>query len=57
MFWGLESGLNTASVLLAVLSALDPKVFSSYIISGLLLGVGISFLFRGIIEKLNWLFF
>ena len=32
---------------------LDPKAFSGYIISILPLGIGISFLFRGIIEKLN----
>ena len=34
---------------LAVLSTLNPKVFGGYIASRLLLGVGVSFLFRGII--------
>jgi hypothetical protein len=40
-------------VLLAVLSALDPKAFYSCIASVLLLGIGVGFLFRDIIEKLN----
>jgi len=49
----LEGGLDSASIFLAVLSTLDPKAFGGYIISVLLLGAGIGFLFRGIIEKLN----
>jgi len=49
----LEGGLDSTGVFLAVLSALDPKAFSSYIISVLPLGVGVGFLFRGIVEKLN----
>jgi len=40
-------------MLLAVLSILDPKAFYGYIASVLLLGIGVSFLFRDIIEKLN----
>ena len=40
-------------MLLAVSSILDPNAFCSYITSVLLLGIGVSFLFRGIIEKLN----
>ena len=40
-------------MLLVVLSALDPKAFYGYIASVLLLGIGVGFLFRGIIEKLN----
>ena len=40
---------------LVVSPILDPKAFSGRIISVLPLGVGIGFLFRGIIEKLNWL--
>jgi len=40
-------------MLLAVLSTLDPKAFYSYIASVLPLGIGVGFLFRGIIEKLN----
>ena len=43
-------------MLLAVLSILNFKVFSSYIASILLLGIGVSFLFKGIIDKLNQLF-
>jgi len=49
----LEGGLDSASVFLAVSSALDPKAFGGCIISILPLGVGVSFLFRGIMEKLN----
>jgi len=40
-------------VLLAVLFTLNPKVFYSCIANILLLGAGIGFLFRGIVEKLN----
>jgi hypothetical protein len=40
-------------VLLVVLSILDPKAFYGYITSVLLLGIGVGFLFGGIIEKLN----
>jgi hypothetical protein len=47
------SSLDNTSMLLAVLSILDPKAFYNYITSVLLLGIGVSFLFRGIIEKLN----
>jgi len=36
--------LDTTSMLLAVLSILDPKAFYSYIASVLLLGIGVSFL-------------
>jgi len=42
-------------MLLAVSSILDPKAFYGYIASVLLLSIGAGFLFRGIIEKLNWL--
>jgi len=42
-------------MLLAVSSALDPKAFYGCIASVLLSGVGVGFLFRGIVEKLNWL--
>jgi len=42
-------------MLLAVLFILNPKAFYSYIASVLLLGIGVGFLFRGIIEKLNQL--
>ena len=42
-------------MLLAVSSALDPKAFGGYIASVLLSGVGVGFLFRGIIEKLSQL--
>jgi len=49
----LEGGLDFTSIFLAVLSALDPKAFGSYIISVLPSGAGVGFLFRGIIEKLN----
>jgi len=52
-FKGLEGGLNSTSMLLAVSSALDPKVFCSYITSVLLSGVGVGFLFGGIVGKLN----
>ena len=34
-------------------SVLDPKAFGGYIASRLLLGVGISFLFGGIVEKIK----
>jgi len=51
----LEGGLDPTSIFLVVLSTLDPKAFSGYIISILTLGVGVGFLFRGIIEKLNQL--
>jgi hypothetical protein len=44
-------------MLLAVLSTLDPKAFNSRIASGLLLGIGVGFLFRGIVKKLNQLSF
>ena len=40
-------------MLLAVLFILDFKAFSGYIASKLLLGIGVSFLFGGIMEKLN----
>ena len=40
-------------MLLVVLSILDPKAFGGYIANILLSGIGIGFLFRGIIEKLN----
>ena len=36
-----------------VLSVLNPKAFSSYITSILPSGVGVGFLFRGIIEKIK----
>ena len=55
MFWGSEGGLNATSVLLAVLSTLNSKVFGGYITNKLLSGVSVGFLFGGIIEKLNWL--
>ena len=55
MFWGLKGGLDAAGVLLAVLSVLNPKVFSSCIANKLLSGAGVGFLFGGIIEKLNQL--
>ena len=42
-------------MLLVVLSALNPEAFGGYIASILLLGAGVGFLFRGIIEKLNQL--
>ena len=38
---------------LAVSPILDPKAFSGYIVSVLLSGIGVSFLFGGIVEKLN----
>ena len=44
-------------MLLAVLSTLNSKAFGGYITSILLLGVGVGFLFKGIIEKLNRLSF
>ena len=40
-------------MLLVVSSALDPKAFCGRIAIILLSGIGIGFLFRGIIEKLN----
>ena len=40
-------------MLLAVLSILDFKAFSHYIISILLLGTGVGFLFKGIIKKIK----
>jgi hypothetical protein len=43
-------------MLLAVLSALNPKAFYDYIASVLLSGVGDGFLLGGIVEKLNRLF-
>ena len=42
-------------MLLAVLFILNPEAFSGYIANKLLSGTGVGFLFRGIIEKLNWL--
>ena len=42
-------------MLLVVLSALDSKAFGGYIANVLLLGIGVGFLFGGIVEKLNWL--
>ena len=49
----MEGGSDSAGVFLAVLSALDPKVFSSYIVSVLQLGIGVGFLFGGIIKKIE----
>ena len=49
----MEGGLDTTSVFLAVLSALDPEAFYSCIASILPLGAGVGFLFKGIMEKLN----
>jgi len=49
----LEGGLDPAGIFLVVLFALDPKAFGGCIVSILLLGAGVGFLFRGIIEKLN----
>jgi len=40
-------------MLLVVSFILDSKAFYNYIASVLLLGIGVGFLFRGIIEKLN----
>ena len=40
-------------MLLVVSSILDPKAFYSRIASILLLGAGVSFLFRGIIKKIK----
>ena len=45
--------LDSTSMLLAVSSTLDPKAFSGYIASVLPSGVGVGFLFGGIVEKLN----
>ena len=53
----MEGSLDFTNILLVVLSVLNLKAFGGYIISVLLLGIGVGFLFRGIIEKLNWLFF
>ena len=44
---------RVTTILLAVLSILDPKVFYNSITSLLLLGIGVSLLFKGIIEKLG----
>jgi len=44
-------------MLLAVSFILDPKAFYSYIAGVLLLGIGVGFLLKGIIEKLNRLSF
>jgi len=49
----LEGGLDSTGVFLVVLSALDPKAFGGCIVNVLPLGIGVGFLFRGIIEKLN----
>jgi len=49
----LEGGSDSTGIFLAVLFTLDPKAFSGRIISILLLSIGVGFLFRGIIEKLN----
>jgi hypothetical protein len=51
----LKSSLDSAGVLLVVLSVLDSKAFGGYIASVLPSGVGVGFLFRGIIKKLNQL--
>ena len=48
-----KGGLDSTSVLLAVSSTLDPKAFGGYIASVLPSGIGVGFLFKGIIEKLN----
>jgi hypothetical protein len=40
-------------MLLVVSSTLNPKAFYGYIASVLSSGIGVGFLFRGIIEKLN----
>jgi hypothetical protein len=40
-------------MLLAVSFILDPKAFYGHIASVLPLGIGVSFLFKGIVEKLN----
>ena len=49
----MESGLDSTGILLVILSTLNSKVFGGCIASILLLGVGVGFLFKGIIEKLN----
>ena len=49
----MENSLDSTNILLAVLSTLNPKAFSGYITSVLLLGTGIGFLFRGIIRKIK----
>ena len=46
----MEGGLDSASIFLVVLSILDFKAFSGYIISVLLLSIGVGFLFRDIIN-------
>jgi len=43
-------------MLLVVLSILDLKAFYGYIASVLPLSIGVGFLFKGIIEKLNRLY-
>ena len=45
--------MDPTSILLAVLSTLDPKAFYGYIASVLPLGIGIGLLFRGIIKNLT----
>jgi len=52
----LEGDSDSAGVLLAVSSTLDPKAFCGRIASVLPLSAGVGFLFKGIIKKLNWLF-
>ena len=49
----MENSLNATNILLAISSVLNPKAFCSYITSVLLSGVGVGFLFKDIIEKLN----
>ena len=49
----MEDSLNSTSILLVVLSVLNPKAFSSYIASILLLSIDIGFLFKGIIKKIK----
>ena len=44
-------------MLLVVLSTLDSKTFCGYIASVLPSGVGVGFLFKGIVEKLKQLSF
>ena len=53
----MKGSLNSTSVFLIVLSVLNPKAFGGYIASVLPLGIGVGFLFKGIIEKLNQLSF
>ena len=40
---------------LVVLFTLNPEAFGGYIANRLLSGIGVGFLFKGIMEKLNWL--